>query len=110
MFSHPGSNLSLVPVHSEASVIANNLERWSFTTGKRCDERSAITGLLTKLVDGCRYVKYHPNMMLSMFHSMPDVHPAGAVQSSGVEESKFEDPDEPSAGELRDYRLRFPNR
>ena len=46
MFSHPGSNLSLVPVHSEASVIANNLERWSFTTGKRYDERSAVKDLL----------------------------------------------------------------
>jgi len=40
---------------------------------------------------------HHPNMMLSMFHSMPDVHPAGAAPSSGDEESKFEDPDEPSA-------------
>ena len=33
MFSHPGSNLSLVPVYSEKTAIANNLERWSFTTG-----------------------------------------------------------------------------
>ena len=75
MFSHPGSNLSLVPVHSEASVIANNLERWSFTTGQRYDERSAITGLLNKLVDGGRYAKYHPNMMLSMIRSVSDEHP-----------------------------------
>ena len=76
----------------------------------RYDERSTFTGLRTKLVDGGRYAKYHPNTMLSMFHSMSDVHPAGAAPSSGVEESKFEDSDEPSAKELRDYRLRFPNR
>ena len=57
VFSHPGSNLSLVPVHSEKDAIANNIERWSFTTGMRYDERSAITGLLTKLVDGGRYAK-----------------------------------------------------
>ena len=110
MFSHPGSNLSLVPVHSEASVIANNLERWSFTTGQRYDERSAITGLLNKLVDGGRYAKYHPNMMLSMIHSMSDEHPPGTAPQAGVEESKFDDADEPSAQELLDYRLRFPNR
>ena len=111
MFSYPGSKLSLVPVHSETAVIANNLERWSFAAGKRYDERSAITGLLTKfVVDGGRYAKYHPNMMLSMFHSMSDVHPAGAAPSSGIEESKFEDSDEPSAEELRDRHLRFPNR
>ena len=79
MFSHPGSNLSLFPVHNETAVIANNLERWSFTTGKRYDERSAITGLLNKLVGGGRYAKYHPNMMLSMFQSMSDAHPAGTA-------------------------------
>ena len=110
MFSHPGSNLSLVHVHSETAAIANNLQRWSFTTDKRYDERSATTALLKKLVDGGRYAKYHPNMMLSMFRSMPDVHPDGAAPPSGVGESKFEDPDAPSAEELRDYRLRFPNR
>ena len=110
MFSHPGSNLSLVPVHSEASVIANNLERWSFTTGQRYDERSAVTGLLNKLVDGGRYAKYHPNMMLSMIHSLPDEHSPATAPQSGVEESKFDDADEPSAQELLDYRLRFPNR
>ena len=49
MFSHPGSNLSLVPVYIEKTAIADNLGRWSFTTGMRYDERSAITGLLTKL-------------------------------------------------------------
>jgi len=97
-------------VHSEAAVIANNLERWSFTTGKRYDERSAIKDLLTKLVDGGRYSKYHPNMMLSMFDSMSSAHPSGAAPSAGVEESKFDDADEPSAKELLDYRLRFPNR
>ena len=32
-----------------------------------------------------------------MFNSMPDVHLAGAAPSSGVEEGKFEDSDEPSA-------------
>ena len=48
--------------------------------------------------------------MLSMFHSMPDVNPIGAAPHSGFEESKFEDTDEPSAEELLDYRLRFPNR
>ena len=110
MFSHPGSNLSLVPVHSEASVIANNLERWSFTTGQRYDERSAVTGLLNKLVDGGRYAKYHPNMMLSMIHSLSDEHPPATAPQVGVEESKFDDADEPSAQELLDYRLRFPNR
>ena len=45
-----------------------------------------------------------------MFNSMPDVHLAGAAPSSGVEEGKFEDSDEPSAEELRDYRLRFLSR
>ena len=62
-------------------------------SGMRYDERSAIKGLFTKLADGGRYAKYHPNMMLSMFHSMPDVHPAGAAPSCGVEESTFEEPD-----------------
>ena len=32
------------------------------------------------------------------------------LRKSGVEESKFDDADEPSAQELLDYRLRFPNR
>ena len=99
MFSHSGSNSSLVPVYSEETAIAKNFERWSFTTGTRYDERSAITSLLTKLADDGRYAKYHPNMMLSMFYSMPKVHPAGAAPSSGVEESKFENVDEPSAEE-----------
>jgi hypothetical protein len=85
MFSHPGSNLSLVPVYSEDTGIAKKLERWSFTTGMRYDERSAITGLLNKLADGGRYAKYHPNLMLSLFHSTPKAHPAGATPASGVE-------------------------
>ena len=51
MFSYPGSNLSLVPVCSEETVVANNLERWSSTTGMQYDERSAITGVLT----ACRW-------------------------------------------------------
>ena len=49
-------------------------------------------------------------MMLSMFDSMSSAHPPGAAPSAGVQESKFDDADEPSAQELLDYRLRFPNR
>ena len=67
-------------------------------------------GLLSRLVGGGRYAKYHPSMMLSMFHGMSAAHPAGSAPHSGVEESKFDDADEPSAQELLDYRLRFPNR
>ena len=130
MFSHQTSNLSLVPVCKDDFVLEHKLSRYSFTTGERYDERTAVSGLLSKLVDGSCYAKYHPNMMLSMFGRMSSVHPPGAASSSGVEESKFEPDDEtagpvgvlyptgvtdtnpadPAAEELRDYRLRFPNR
>ena len=49
-------------------------------------------------------------MMFSLFHGMSKAHPVGAAPSSGVEESKFENAGEPSAEELRDYRLRSPDR
>ena len=93
MFSHNNSNLSFVPVFSDEQGVANNYERYSFTTGALYDEHTSISVLLEKLItDGGRYTKYHPNVMLALFasHYMLDTQP-DQVSGGGLEESKCDE-------------------
>ena len=91
MFSHNNSNLSLVPVFNDDQVVADDLKRYSFTTGSLYGERIAISVLLETLItDGGRYTKYHPNVMLALFASHGDAQ-SGHVSSGGVAESKCDE-------------------
>ena len=76
---------------ADDQVVANDLKRYSFTTGELYDERTAIAVLLEKLItDGGRYTKYHPNVMLALFASHGGAQ-SGKMPDFGVEKSKFEE-------------------